>query len=88
MDQVRCWLHRHGEKTWQFEWNDDAKAFRYTSRAGTVYQIFIDSVVCPYKPIWVGRMVLNQGKPVWITDEARLRARQIEFENGGTYDFS
>lgn len=81
-----AWLHRHKRPTWKFEYDPTYRKLTYITSRRTVYTICPDlSVGIAF---WIARRFVNAaGADVWITSERELRARYIEFEDGGLYLF-
>ncbi len=76
-----AWLHRKGKPTWLFRPDPRYRRLSHTTKAGTVY--LIESALHSGKPFWIGRVA---GKTVF-TSEREIRAKEIEFANGGRYIF-
>jgi len=76
-----AWLHRKHKSTWLFRPDARYGQLAHTTRAGTVYLIMPG--LHSGKPFWVGQVA---GKSVF-TVEREIRAREIEFANGGKYIF-
>jgi len=81
-----AWLHRNGRSTWEFKPEGCYGDLIHRTSKGTVYAIILGKS-CD-KPFWIGRLGKSSGgSDVWLTCERELRARSIEFENGGDYLF-
>jgi len=76
-----AWVHRRQRSTWVFRPNPRYNAFSHTTRKGTTYLIIQGLELG--KPFWIGQV----RKDAVFTMERALRAREIEFENGGRYIF-
>lgn len=83
----KAWLYRHGcQKPWLFEPSPPLGELIHTTSRGTVYAIVADHK--HGKPFWIAKLVRDsRGEKVWITYEARLRARSIVFDGAGKYVF-
>jgi hypothetical protein len=82
----RAWLHRRRKSTWMFEPSQVYGELVHVTRSGTVYAIMAGHK-CG-KPFWVARLKDDgKGSRSWVTVEAELRARSIEFEDAGEYVF-
>ncbi len=85
MKNDRATLIRKGtSKLWEFVREEDCGELIYRTREN-IYGI-LPGMDCG-KPCWIGKVVMNAGKDVWITVEAELRAERITFECGGVYIF-
>jgi hypothetical protein len=76
-----AWVHRKGKSTWMFQPDPIYGKLAHTTRNGTTYLI-MDGLQ-EGKPFWIGEVT---GKTIF-TVEKYLRAREIEFSNGGRYVF-
>jgi hypothetical protein len=76
-----AWLHRKHKPTWLFRPDPRYGQLAHTTRAGTVYLIMPG--LHSGKPFWIGQVA---SKSVF-TVEREIRAREIEFANGGKYIF-
>lgn len=76
-----AWLHRNGKKTWRFVPDPKYGELVHVTRSGAVYAILAGHKLG--KPFWIGRLQDRS----WLTCENHLRARSIEFANGGEYVF-
>ena len=76
-----AWVHRRGKPTWLFRPDPVHRALSHKTRSGTVYLIMVGVVIG--KPFWIGRVHHN----IVFTVEKEIRARDIEFSNGGRYIF-
>ena len=74
-------LFRTNGPAWRFEWDHSCGMYVHRTIRGTVYEII--GVHCS-KPIWIGHLGPNG---MWYTDEARIGAEYIQFDNGGEYWF-
>jgi len=75
-------LFRRNGPAWRFEWDSTAKLLMHHSGRGNVYAIH---GIHECKPIWIGRLIISQS--AWITNEARIGAEYIQFDNGDEYWF-
>ena len=76
-----AWVHRRQRSTWMFRPDPRLNVLSHTTRKGTTYLIIQGLELG--KPFWIGQV----RKDAVFTMERALRAREIEFENGGRYIF-
>jgi len=80
-------LFRKQGPAWEFESTKDGPNDRllHVTKYGTVYAIFTG--LGHGKPLWIARLIDDKSGAYWFTDEARLKAQYIKFENGDEYWF-
>ena len=77
---TEAWLHRRGKRTWHFTPNPKLSGLCHTTRNGTTYAISCD---WPYGTF----QILRLDNCEWCVATHELRARSIEFADGGVYTF-
>lgn len=78
----KAWLHRKDGPCWEFSTSKESDGLLvHKTMHGTIYRIF--NGVDIGKPFWIGRLHDQS----WYTCEKTIRAKKIEFDNGGEYLF-